>query len=146
MILNSTAAAALAQLQAKGYKLTRSRREIIDALFGRCRAVTAAELHSLLADPAVSLATVYRTLETLVEIGVVETVAHPGDERQYLACSLEHHHHVICTQCGRVELFDECLIGPLQELVEARTNFAIDEHTLEFKGRCAACKASSRLR
>lgn len=131
---------ALGQVQARGHKLTRPRRQIVETLFAQPRAVTAAELFALLQARGVSLASVYRTLELLVELGVAETVAHPGDEQRYLACSLDHHHHVICDQCGRVAELDECILGPFEDLVAEQTKFAIEGHTLEFHGRCAGCQ------
>jgi Fur family ferric uptake transcriptional regulator len=132
---------ALQRLQARGYKLTVARRQVIAALFRQRRAVTAAELAQLLdGEGTVSLASVYRTLEIMVELGIAETVAHAGDEHRYLACSLEHHHHVICDNCGQVAELDECLLGPFETLVAERTKFAIDGHSLEFHGRCAACQ------
>jgi Fur family ferric uptake transcriptional regulator len=131
---------ALRRLQARGYKLTAPRRHVIDALFRQRRAVTAAELAIFLGDSAVSLASIYRTLEILVELDLAETIAHPGDEHRYLACSLEHHHHVICDRCGVVAELDECLLGPFEALVAERTKFAIDGHALEFHGRCASCQ------
>ena len=143
MIRNSGLSAALARLQSSSLKLTRPRREILSAFFGQSRTVTAAELHALLVGRGASLATVYRTLEALTEVGLAETVAHPGHEKQYLACSTDHHHHIICTRCGRVERLDECLIEPLQALVEARTSFAVDDHTLEFQGRCEICRGAA---
>src|SRR5579859_1157575 len=131
---------ALQRLQARGHKLTGPRRHVVEALFRQRRAVTAAELAALLGNSAVSLASVYRTLELMVELGLAETIVHPGDERRYLACSLEHHHHVICDGCGVVAELDECLLGPFEALVAERTNFAIDGHALEFHGRCATCQ------
>lgn len=132
---------ALRQLQSRGFKLTKPRREIVEALFRQHHAVTAADLFRLLGDRGVSLASVYRTLELLVELELAETVAHPDSEQRYLACSLDHHHHVICDSCGLVTELDECLLGPFEALVEERTQFAIEGHTLEFHGRCAACRA-----
>ena len=133
---------ALQRLQARGYKLTLARRKVTATLFRQNRAVTAAELaHLLEGGKPVSLASVYRTLEILVDLGLAETVARAGDEHQYLACSLEHHHHVICDRCGLVAELDECLLGPFETLVEEKTKFAIDGHALEFHGRCAACQS-----
>jgi Fe2+ or Zn2+ uptake regulation protein len=131
---------ALRQVQARGFKLTAPRRQIIEALFGQHRAVTAAELFARLDDNGVSLASVYRTLDLLVELELAETVAHQGDEQRYLACSLDHHHHVICDACGRVTELDECLLEPFEALVAERTHYAIEGHTLEFHGRCADCQ------
>src|SRR5437879_796901 len=117
---------ALRQLQAKGHKLTQPRRHVVETLYRLHRAVTASDLFKLLGRRGVSLASVYRTLDLLVELGLAETVAHPGDEQHYLACSLDHHHHVICDRCGLVTELEECLLGPFEALVEERTRFAID--------------------
>jgi Fur family ferric uptake transcriptional regulator len=131
---------ALRRLQSEGHKLTRPRQLVVVALFQQPRAITAAELHRALGDYEVSLASVYRTLDLLVTLGLAETTTHAGGEQRYLACSLDHHHHVICDRCGRVAELDECLLEPFEKLVEERTQFAIDGHTLEFHGRCAACQ------
>jgi Fur family ferric uptake transcriptional regulator len=132
--------AALREIQATGHRLTGPRRRVVEALFAQQRAVTAAELGALLGGVDVSLASVYRSLDLLVELGLAETVAQPGGEQRYLACSLDHHHHIICDRCGRVAELDECILGPFEALVEERTRYEIDRHTLEFHGRCPACR------
>lgn len=131
---------ALRRVKSRGHKLTRPRGQVIEALFAQPRAVTAAGLFALVEDRGVSLASVYRTLELLVALGLAETLTHPGDEQHYLACSLDHHHHIICDRCGRVSELDECLLGPFEEIVAERTRFVIEGHTLEFHGRCQACQ------
>lgn len=131
---------ALRELQVKGHKLTRPRRQIIETFFDQRQAVTASDLFQRLEERGVSLASVYRTLDLLVELGLAETTVHHGDEQRYLACSLDHHHHIICDQCGRVAELDECLLGPFEALVAERTKFVIEGHTLEFHGRCAFCQ------
>jgi Fur family ferric uptake transcriptional regulator len=132
---------ALARLQARGHRLTRPRLQIMEQLFNQRRSVTACELHQTLSDSDVSLASVYRTLNLLVELGLAETTAHSGAEQQYLACSLEHHHHIICDCCGVVAELDECSLAPFEAMVESQFGFVIDGHTLEFHGRCASCQA-----
>ena len=114
---------------------------IVQSLVDQRRALTAQELHRALEASEVSLASVYRTLELLVALGLAETVAHGGDEQRYLACSLDHHHHVICDVCGRVAELDECMLEPFEALIEQRTKFVISGHTLEFRGCCAACQS-----
>ena len=132
---------ALARLQARGHRLTRPRQRIMEQLFNQRRSMTAFELHRMLDDSDVSLASVYRTLNLLVELGLAETIAHSSAEQQYLACSLEHHHHVICDRCGMVAELDECSLAPFEAMVESQSGFVIDGHTLEFHGRCASCKS-----
>ncbi len=140
MVRNSPPRTALARLQAAGFKLTRPRRLIVETLAAQRAALTAQELHQLVRASEISLASVYRTLDLLVSLGLAETVARPGDEQRYLACSVDHHHHVICDGCGRVVDFDGCLLEPFVAAVEERTKFAIEGHTLEFHGRCATCQ------
>jgi Fur family ferric uptake transcriptional regulator len=134
-------ATALARVQARGHRLTKPRQRIIEQLYRQRRSVTAQELHQQLGDSGVSLASVYRTLDLLVELGLTETIVHSEGEQQYLACSAEHHHHIICDRCGTVAELDECLLEPFEELVEAQTKFVIEGHTLEFHGRCSACQS-----
>jgi Fur family ferric uptake transcriptional regulator len=112
----------------------------MERLYNQRRSMTAAELHQQLGDRDVSLASVYRTLDLLVELGLAETTAHSEAERQYLACSLEHHHHIICDGCGMVAELDECGLAPIEVMVESQSGFVIDGHTLEFHGRCASCQ------
>lgn len=128
------------RVQAEGHKLTRPRRLIIEALFAQQRAVTAADLLAALGEQGVSLASIYRTLDLLVELGLAEPVAQADAEQRYLACSLAHHHHVICDRCGLVTELDECDLAPFEAVVAERTRYAIEGHTLEFHGRCPACR------
>ncbi|HEX5414665.1 MAG TPA: Fur family transcriptional regulator [Chloroflexota bacterium] len=128
------------RVQSEGHKLTRPRRLIIEALFARQRAVTAADLLASLGELGVSLASIYRTLDLLVELGLAEPVAQSDAEQRYLACSLAHHHHVICDRCGLVTELDECDLAPFETIVAERTQYTIEGHTLEFHGRCPACR------
>jgi Fe2+ or Zn2+ uptake regulation protein len=135
---------AYARLQARGNRLTRPRQRIMERLYSQRRSMTAGELYQQLGDLGdkdVSLASVYRTLDLLIELGLAETTAHSDAERQYLACSLEHHHHIICDSCGMVAELDECALAPFETTVESQSGFVIDGHTLEFHGRCASCQA-----
>ncbi|MBI2863208.1 MAG: transcriptional repressor [Chloroflexi bacterium] len=130
-----------ALLQARGYKLTEPRRRVIEQLHDRRRALTALELHQLLASEGISLASIYRTLELLVELGLAEAATRSGDEQRYIACSPgQHHHHIVCSRCGRVADITECLLEPFEDVVRERTGFTIESHTLEFHGYCSACR------
>lgn len=129
------------RLQARGHKLTGPRRRIIEKLYAQSRAFTAPELYEQVADQGVSLATVYRTVELLVDVGLVEKATRTGDEQRYIACAPgNHHHHVICRGCGRVADITECLLEPFEKLVREQTNFTIEGHTVEFHGYCATCR------
>lgn len=102
--------------------------------------VSAQQLHALLGQNAPSLATVYRTLQTLVEEGTADTVAR-GGEQAYRACGNAHHHHLVCTECSATVEVDG---GEIEEWA-ARTarehGFVPDTHIADIYGRCDRCAA-----
>ena len=58
----------------------------------------------------------------------------------YVACLPEHHHHLSCTSCGRVEEIDEAYVQPIAERLTREMGFEIDDARLDFYGRCASCR------
>jgi Fur family ferric uptake transcriptional regulator len=133
-----------ARLQAHGYRLTAPRRTIIAALRDAGRFCTASQLYERLHGRAVGLASVYRTLELLAELGLAERRAETGGEASFLYCSPRQHHHVVCTSCGAVREIDTafCPGDELAHDIERQTGFTIARHTLDFYGLCAACQAA----
>lgn len=129
-----------AELQAQGHKLTQPRRLVIETLVGQSRAMTANDLHQVLAERGVSLASIYRTLELMAQLHLAEPVRQSGDEARYVACRPEHHHHVICTHCWRVADVDSCLLEPVARAIQEASQFDVESHILEFYGCCAACR------
>ena len=130
-----------ARLQEHGYRLTVPRQTITAALRDAGRYCTAQQLYERLRGRSVGLASVYRTLELLAELGLAMKRAEDGGEASYLYCSPEHHHHVICTQCGVVREIDAnfCPGPTVIAAVEAATAFRIEQHTLDFHGLCGDC-------
>jgi Fe2+ or Zn2+ uptake regulation protein len=133
-----------ARLQAHGYRLTAPRRTIIAALRDAGRFCTASQLYERLHGRTVGLASVYRTLELLAELGLAERRAETGGEASFLYCSPRQHHHVVCTHCGAVREIDTafCPGDELAHDVERQTGFTIARHTLDFYGLCADCHAT----
>lgn len=129
-----------AALQAHGHKLTRPRRLVVETLVDQSRAMTASDLHRVLADRGVSLASIYRTLELLESMQLAEPVRQAGDEGRYIACKPDHHHHVICTGCWRVTDLDACILDPVTTAIHDQSDFDVESHILEFYGRCAVCR------
>ena len=86
-------------------------------------------------------ATVFRTLETLVDAGVARRLELDGHVYAYVACLPAHHHHIACTRCGRVDEIDEAYVTPIAERLAQEMGFEIDDARLDFYGRCAACRA-----
>lgn len=113
---------------------------MVDALTEAADFVSAQQLHMLLGVDAPSLATVYRTLQALVDEGLADTVSR-GGEQVYRACGTAHHHHLVCTECSTTVEVDG---GEIEEWA-ARTarehGFIPDSHIADIYGRCAACSA-----
>ncbi len=131
------------RLTAAGERVTRQRLLVANALAAGGRQLTAEQLYRSLRRrvPGIGRATVFRTLETLVDAGVARRLELDGHVYAYVACLPEHHHHVACTRCGRVEEIDEAYITPIAQRLALDLGFEIDDARLDFYGRCAACRA-----
>lgn len=129
-------------LERAGYRLTRSRRVVAELVAEQKGHFTAADLIGASRDRGdrVGRATVFRAIETLGELGLVERIDPPNGDHAYIACAPTHHHHVVCSMCSRsVEVTDLGMDRILDE-VARRTGFAIDEHRVELYGLCPACR------
>jgi Fur family ferric uptake transcriptional regulator len=136
------------RLREAGERVTRQRLLVADALTAIGRQVTAQDLYDRLRrrDPSIGRATVFRTLEALVSAGVARRLEQDGHVYGYVACRPEHHHHLACDRCGRVEEIGEGYIRPVAERVAADLGFRIDDARLDFYGLCAACAAEDARR
>jgi len=134
----------MAELRKRGFKLTTQRKAIISVLGDCSEHLRPSDIHEKLCrkHPGIGLVTVYRTLELLQENGLLCEV-HIGDScRSYLKRRQpgEHHHHLICHKCGRVEDFTDCELDRLKRRLERETGYRITLHLLEFMGLCPQCK------
>ena len=131
------------RLAAAGERVTRQRLLVADALASHGLRITAQGLYDRLRrrEPRIGRATVFRTLEALVAAGVARRLEQDGHVYGYVACRPEHHHHLACDRCGRVEEIEEGYITPVAERVAADLGFTIDDARLDFYGLCAACRA-----
>jgi Fur family ferric uptake transcriptional regulator len=137
------------RLNKEGCRNTAPRRLVVDEIVHRSLPFTSAELlQTVQRDaPGIGRATVFRTLELLCHLGIVQRIhedAQGGRCHTYLACGDHHHHHLICKSCGTVRDFEEdkALDALLRE-VEQRTAFRIEDHRLELVGLCPKCKDES---
>jgi Fur family ferric uptake transcriptional regulator len=135
--------AAADRLTAAGERVTRQRLLVANALAADGRQQTAEQLYRSLRrrEPGIGRATVFRTLETLVDAGVARRLELDGHIYAYVACLPAHHHHIACTRCGRVEEIDEAYVTPIAERLAHDMGFEIDDARLDFYGRCATCRA-----
>jgi Fur family ferric uptake transcriptional regulator len=141
--MDSTGLAAADRLTAAGERVTHQRLLVANALAAAGRQLTADDLYRRLRrrEPTIGRATVFRTLETLVDAGVARRLELEGHVYAYVACQPDHHHHLACTRCGRVEEIDEAYVRPIASRVARDMGFEIDDARLDFYGRCAVCRA-----
>jgi Fur family ferric uptake transcriptional regulator len=127
------------KLEARGFRVTPSRRAVIAAALARTGHFTADDLVTHCREAG--RATVFRTIRLLTELGVVCRVLLEDGSMRYLVSQRGHHHHVVCTGCGAVQDLDQCAIkDAIRELSDA-TGYEVEGHWLELYGRCAACRA-----
>ncbi|MBA2285899.1 MAG: transcriptional repressor [Ktedonobacteraceae bacterium] len=97
---------------------------------------------ALARDPSVGRATVFRAVEILQALQLLDRVEFADGSHRFRFCNEagRHHHHITCTTCGKVTEVDACLSAEQIAQVESLANFAIEGHRLEFFGRCAHCR------
>ena len=136
-------------LATKGKRLTHERAVIVEEVFSSHQHFDADELASRLSGRRdgknVSRPTIYRTLNTLVEAGMLRRVARPNGREVY-----EHdygypqHDHFICRECGTLIEFHNEAISKVLEEVAAEHGFRMNEHRLEAYGLCGDCSRPQR--
>jgi Fur family ferric uptake transcriptional regulator len=132
-------------LKEKGYKLTPQRRSIIDSIIkNEGNHLTTEELYDLVKVecPEIGLATVYRTVQLLEDIGIVcKLDLNDGCNRYELIHEDENHqhHHLICTICGKVIEVQGDLLEGMENEIQKTYNFEVRNHSLKFYGLCNEC-------
>ncbi len=134
---------ALEKLADAGYRRGGARREVLQLMSAQRCALSALEIEGALAggDRRVSRASVYRILEELERIGVVQRVDVGDGVSRFEAVrhGRGHHHHLVCDRCGRLEPFaDEGLERAIKRLSE-RVPLEVSEHEVVLHGACSAC-------
>ena len=134
-----------------GYRFTRLRELILDILKSKKGHLSVEDIYSELIKKCsgVNLTTVYRNLEILVELGIVEKFDF-GDGRARFELIIEKkeqnecgHHHLVCMKCGKIINFECTSVDKHQseiEAVESKYNFKIEDHLVQFRGLCSKCK------
>jgi Fur family peroxide stress response transcriptional regulator len=124
-----------------GFLLTVQRRVILEEVLLRDDHPTAEQVRDAIRArvPEISRATVYRVLESLVQLGAIGRAHHFGPAARFDS-NCGHHHHLVCVRCNRViDLEDERLDNlPLPD--RARTGFLATDYSIHFTGLCAECQ------
>ena len=124
----------------QGIPLTVQRRVILEALVGREDHPTADQIYEAVAArlPGLSRATVYRALETLVEVGVINRASHLGAAARYDP-NTERNHHLTCVKCHKVVDLEEEALAAIH-LPTGLQGFEIMDYSVHLKGYCPECR------
>lgn len=134
------------QLHSKSYKLTPQREATVRVLLENEEDHLSAEDVYLLVKekaPEIGLATVYRTLELLNELEIVDKINFGDGVSRYdlrKEGAAHFHHHLVCIECGTVDEIQDDLLGDVEKIVEKDWNFKIKDHRLTFHGVCHRCQ------
>lgn len=128
--------------------LTKGCQRVLEVLEHEKDLASAQDIHGKLRqeeDKPPGLTTVYRSLEALVSLGLVQAVDLGDGERRYeLVNPGEHHHHVICELCRTSMHLDQCLVTDLEAAIRQKYGFEIRSHILEIFGVCEQCQKKRR--
>lgn len=134
------------KLKAKESKLTTRRELILRVLLeNKGKHLSAEEIYNLVKCEAsdVGLATVYRALELFQEFSLIHAIDFGDGRKRYEFGMKEgqdhHHHHLVCTKCGKIIEVNEDLLEELEKRVSKKHNFAITDHQLKIFGVCSQC-------
>lgn len=142
-----------AKLKERGLKVTQQRLLVLSMLAKRGGSHMAAEeVYEQIQEqyPEIGLATVYRTLQLLYEMKLVDRInLDDGCVRYEIGHLFEgdmkhNHHHLLCRKCGQVFSFEDDLLEELETHIEKATGFHVLDHELKFYGICKECKENSR--
>ncbi|MEX2382071.1 MAG: Fur family transcriptional regulator [Opitutales bacterium] len=126
-------------LRDNGHRITRSRIQILRAFVRQEGPAKIEEIHSRMGTETCDLATVYRFVAALEELELVRRCfLRDGTSLYEFGLRERHQHHIICTQCQKVEAFDACFADVLEPLVRER-GYSRISHVLEFFGICPRC-------
>ena len=132
----------LTQLQENGCRITGARRAVVETVQNSMRALTPVEVFDMARQKyrALGLVSVYRTLEKLEELHLIQRVHQPQGCQAFISASHTHEHLLLCQNCGRVAFFEGDDLDMLIQSISKKTGYQIGEHWLQLFGICPACQ------
>ena len=133
-------------LKDSGYKITNPRRIVLEVLAEHSDShLSTEEIYAFVkkAYPKIGLASVYRILLLLTNVGVVSKLELDDGLGRYELCkpNEDHrHHHLICSNCGNVAEVDEDMLDCLEEQILLKNKFLVKDHRVKFYGICEKCR------
>ena len=139
-------------LREKGLKGTSQRLMVLNILSAHGdEHLTVEEIYDLAKEesPEIGLATIYRTVQVLLELHVIEKVTFDDGFARYELNGEEtgsghRHHHAICTQCGKVYSLETDLLDTLEKQVFESLGFEVTDHEVKLYGLCSACRRKAQ--
>ncbi len=130
------------KLGERGYRLTPQRLMILAAIEDSDDHISAEEIYSQVVAkyPYVNISTVYRTLELLKGLGLVTETDFGEGRVRYHPSGKDHHHHLICQECGAIIDLDESVLASMKDVLLQEHGFVADLKHLAIFGRCMKCK------
>jgi Fur family ferric uptake transcriptional regulator len=131
-------------LRQQGHRLTPQRLVVLDVIKQSRRHLTADEIRAAVLPhyPYINIATIYRTLQWLQEVGLVAPIAIGNGPLRYEYIWGTTHHHLICQECGHEDEIGDDILDALKAKLLERYGFAAHLHHLALPGRCAACRTA----
>ncbi len=129
------------ELKDKGFRMTPQRSMILDVLHHAEKHITPEEIHKQVCArfPEVNKSTIYRTLDLLKKLDMVDEADLGGNKLYYHHSEKGHHHHLICQNCGRTIEIDEGTLDPVKNILQDKYNFSPDIRHLAIFGQCVNC-------
>jgi Fur family transcriptional regulator, ferric uptake regulator len=129
-------------VEKNGGRLTTPRRAIVSLLVSANCAMDPLEIYGKIRqqNPHIGLVTIYRTLDLLARLGLVERIHRPDGCHLVLRAAIGHEHVVLCTSCGRAEFFSGEDISTWIENISRESGFQIQSHWLQLQGLCVDCQ------
>ena len=142
--MNDWAETTLGALRRRGRRSGAARAAVVELLGRQSCCVTAQEIYDQLRDErrAVGLASIYRTLDQLSSDGFVQKIELGAGTTRYEPVRLdgEHHHHLVCDACGKVEAFADDRLERALHRVENETGYRVAAHDVVLRGACEDCR------
>lgn len=134
-----------AAIEAQGQRQTHPKSQIADRLAELANERTDFTVEELWHDlrrlsPHIGRATVFRTVEMLVGMGLLNRIDFADGTHTYRACGDDHHHHLTCIRCHRVVDVSVCIPSEQLEQIGKQTDFLIEGHSLTLFGLCNECR------
>ena len=129
-----------AMLRAKGFRITVQKKIILDIfLANQDRMLSVNDVYNILPENiSIDNATIYRNIQKFLGFGILETMNDDHGINRYTICEKEHHHYLICTECGRIIKFP--CTNNYWEKYAVKNHFKETHHKLEVYGKCDKCR------